>query len=87
MLYARSVRLPKDVAYPLKPSSSQATKLYPGKARSYEPNTLNETMLPMRTKKRLTIPHTSTGSHSNSQPKRKNGDVRKKETHTGSKKK
>ena len=57
MLYARCVGLAKDVAYPLKPSSSQATRPHLGKAKSYEPEALNETMLPMRRKKIITITH------------------------------
>ena len=37
MLYAQSVELAKNVAYPLNlPPSSQATRLHSGKARSYE---------------------------------------------------
>ena len=52
MLYARCVGLAKDVAYPLKPPSSQGTRSHPGKAKSYE------TMLPMRRKKHITISHT-----------------------------
>ena len=45
-------------SHPLKPPSSQATRSHPGKAKSYEPKTLNETMLPMRRKKSITISHT-----------------------------
>ena len=76
MIYARCVGLVKDVAYPTKPSSSQATKSHLGKSKSYEPKAMNETMLPM------TISHTQ---HRNTliptpfQPKRMNGDVRKRE--------
>ena len=44
MFYARRVGLVEDVAYPLKPPSSQATRSYPGKAKNYEPKALNETM-------------------------------------------
>ena len=36
MLYAWGMRLVKDVAYLLKPPSSQATKSHPEKAKSYE---------------------------------------------------
>ena len=43
---------------PLKLPYSQATRLHPGKAKSYEPKALNETMLSMRRKKSLTISHT-----------------------------
>ena len=50
--------LAKDVAYTLKPPSSQATRSYLGKAKSYEPKALNETMLPMKRKKSLIISHT-----------------------------
>ena len=39
MLYARYVELAKDVAYPLKPNSSQVTRSHSGKAKNYEPNT------------------------------------------------
>ena len=39
MLYARCVGLAKNVAYPL-------TRSHLGKAKSYEPKALNETMLP-----------------------------------------
>ena len=48
MLYARRVGLAEDVAYLLNPPFSQATKSYPGKAKSYESKALNETMLPMK---------------------------------------
>ena len=58
MLYARGVRLAKDAAKPLKPSSSQATRSHSGKARSYELKALNETMLRMRRNKSLTISDT-----------------------------
>ena len=50
--------LAKDVGYPLKPPSSQATRSHPGKPRSYEPKVLHGTMLPMRRKKSLYISHT-----------------------------
>ena len=43
---------------PTKPPSSQATRSHPGKAKSYKPNALNQTMLPMRRKKSITISHT-----------------------------
>ena len=36
------VGLAKDIAYPLKPPSIQATGSHPGKAKSYEPKALNE---------------------------------------------
>ena len=52
MLYAWGVELAKDVAYPLKSPSSQATRTHPWKARSYE------TMLSMGRKKSLIISHT-----------------------------
>ena len=58
MLYARRVGLAEDVAYPPNPTSSQVTRSHPEKAKSYEPKTLNETMLPMRRKKSITISHT-----------------------------
>ena len=58
ILYARDVELAKDVTYPLKSPFSQATRSNPGKARSYEPKALNESVLPMRRKKRLTISYT-----------------------------
>ena len=48
----------EDVAYPLKPPSSQEIRSHPGKASIYEPKTLNETMLPMKRKKSITISHT-----------------------------
>ena len=52
MLYAYYVALSKDIAYSLKPPpSTQATRSHPGKAKSYEPKTLNETILTMRRKK------------------------------------
>ena len=57
MLYARCVGLVEDVVYPLKPPFSQATRSHPGKAKSYEPKAMNETMLPMRRKKSITISH------------------------------
>ena len=52
MHYARRVGLA-----PTKTPSSQATRSHPGKAKSYEQNALNETMLPMR-KKSIAISHT-----------------------------
>ena len=58
ILYARGVGLAKDVAYPLKFSSSKATRAHQGKAKSHEPYALNETMLPMQRKKSFTISHT-----------------------------
>ena len=58
MLYAQSVGLAKNVAYPLKPPASQATRSHPGKAKRFEPKALNETMLPVRRKKSFTISHT-----------------------------
>ena len=48
----------KGRSVPTNPPSSQATRSHPGKAKSYEPKALNETMLPMRRKKSLTISHT-----------------------------
>ena len=62
MLYAQRLELAEDVAYPLKPLSSQATRSYPGKAKSYEPKALNETMLPMKRKKSITISHIQHGT-------------------------
>ena len=58
MHYAWGVGLANDVGYPLKPPSFQATRLYPGKAKIYDPKALSETMLPMRRKKSLIISHT-----------------------------
>ena len=80
----------KDVAYSLKPPLSQATRSYSGKARLYEPKTLNETMLPSRRKKNLTISHTQHRTPSVSTPiltKEKEWELEKKEIHAGSKKK
>ena len=37
MLYARCMGLAEDVAYPLNPPPSQATRSHSGKAKSYEP--------------------------------------------------
>ena len=51
MLYAQGVGLAKVVPYPL-------TRSHPGKTYSYEPKAQNETLLPMRRKKSLTISHT-----------------------------
>ena len=89
MLLAWGLGLAKDVECPLKPLSSQAARLHPGKVRTYEPKALNETMLPMRIKK-ISLFHTpSTGHYQFSAPfqsKKKMGDVRRKETHSGSKK-
>ena len=44
--------------HPLKHLSSLATKSNPGKAKSYKPKAPNETMLPMRRKKSITISQT-----------------------------
>ena len=68
MSYARYVGLA-----PTKTSSSQATWSYPGKAKSYEPKALNETMLSMRRKKSITI---STKEKENM---RKRGDPHQKQ--------
>ena len=57
---------------------TQATRSHPGKAKSYEPKALNETM---RRKKSITISYTqqrTTPMPTPFQPKRKNGDMRKK---------
>ena len=62
MLYVQGVGLTWDVAYPLKPPSSQATRSHPGKAKRFEPKALNETMLPIRRKKSITISHTQHGT-------------------------
>ena len=72
ILYARGVWLAKNMAYPLKPSSSQATRSHPEKARSIEPNALNETTISL-TQHRITPISTPF------QSKRKNWGVRKKE--------
>ena len=40
--------LAKDVVYPLKPPIFRSAKSHPGKAKSYEPKTLNETLLPIQ---------------------------------------
>ena len=80
MLHSRCVGLAKDVVYPLNPSF-QLTRSHPGKAKSYEPKALNETMLPTKRKKSITISHTqhmTTPIATPFQPKRKNGDVRKR---------
>ena len=63
MLYTRGMGLAKEVVYPLNLPSSQATRSHPGKAKSYEAKALNETMLPMRRKKSLTISQPNTGHH------------------------
>ena len=81
MLYAQCVGLAKDVVYPLIPLSSQATRSHPGKAKSYEPKTLNVTMLPMRRKKSITISHTQQRTTPISTPistKEKNRDMKKR---------
>ena len=44
--------------HPLNPPFSQAIRSHQGKAKSYEPKALNETMLPMKRKKSITILHT-----------------------------
>ena len=49
-------------SHPLKPPSSQATRSHSEKAKNYEPNALNETMLPMKRKKTITISHTQHGA-------------------------
>ena len=46
---------PKGHSVPTKTPSPEATRSNPGKAKSYEPNALNETMLPMWRKKSITI--------------------------------
>ena len=58
MLYAWSIGLAKDVAYLPNIPSSQATRSHPRKAKSYEPMVLNESILPMKRKKSITISHT-----------------------------
>ena len=46
-----------EMLYALNLPSSQATSSHPGKAKIYEPEALNETMLSMRRKKSLTSSH------------------------------
>ena len=90
MLYALYVRLAKNVAYPLNPLSSQETSSHLGKARSYEPKALNETMLPIRRKKSLTISHTQHRTPPIPTPistKEKEWGREKEETHSRSRKK
>ena len=58
MLYARRVGLAEDVAYSLKPPLLKQQGHIQEKAKSYEPKALNETMLPMKRKKSITISHT-----------------------------
>ena len=58
MFYTRDVGLAKNVAYPIKLPSSQTTRSHPGKTKSYESKAPNETMLPLRRKKSITILHT-----------------------------
>ena len=62
MLYARCVTLTENVVYPLNPPFFQASRSHPGKAKNYEPKSLNETMLPMKRKKSITISHTQHGT-------------------------
>ena len=59
MLYAQCVGLAEDVAYPLNPPSSQATRSHP--AKSFEPKSLNETM--WRERKVSPFRTLSTGLH------------------------
>ena len=56
MLYAQRAADANNIAYPLKPPSSQETGSHPGKARSYEPKLLNETMLTISHTQRKTLP-------------------------------
>ena len=66
-------------SHSLNPPSSQATRSHPGKAKRYEPKALNETILPMKRKKSITISHTqhrTTPIPTPFQQKRKNEDVR-----------
>ena len=71
---------------PTKPlPSSQATRSHPGKAKNYKPKAPNETMMPMRRKKRITISHTQQRTPPVStpfQPKRKIGEIKKKKRPT-----
>ena len=62
MLYPQCVGLAEDVAYPLNPPSSQSTRLHSGRAKYYEPKVLNETMLPIKRKKSITISNTQHGT-------------------------
>ena len=58
---------------------TQATRSHPGKAKSYEPKGLNETMLSMKRKKIITVLHTQHGTTPIPPPfqqKRKNEEVR-----------
>ena len=81
MLYVRCVELAKNISYSIKlPFFTSNKEKHPGKTKSYEPKALNETMLPMRRKKSITISHTqqrTTPISTPFQPKRKNGKVRK----------
>ena len=66
----------------------QATRSHPGKARSYEPKTLNVAMLPMR-RKSISLFHTFSTRHHQFPPpfqqKRKNEDTRNSGDQTGGK--
>ena len=81
MLYARSLRFAKNIAYSLKVPSFQATRSHPGKARIYEPMALNKTMLPMRKNENLTITRTQQRTQLIPTPistKKKEWEMRKK---------
>ena len=80
MLYAQSVGLAKNAAYPLKPPSSQATRSHSGKARNYGPKALNETMLLMRRKKSFTISHPNTGYHQRFNQRERMGTEKRRPT-------
>ena len=84
MLYARGLGIAKNVAYPLNPSSSQATGSHPGKAKSYEPRPWMKQCCLWGERKVLLFYILSTGHRQfppSLQPKRKNGNVKKKDPH------
>ena len=62
MLYAQGLGLAKDVAYPLKHPLVSSNKDIPRKIKDYEPKAMNETMLPTKRKKSITISHTQHGT-------------------------
>ena len=84
MIYARRVGLAEDVAYPLNPSSSQATRSYPGKAKAMNPRPWMKQCCLWRERKLSPFHTPSTGLHQFPLPfqqKKKNKDVRNRDQH------
>ena len=90
MFYAWCLGLKMDETNPLTLPHLKQQGHIQKKTKSYEPKALNETMLPMRRKKTITISHTQYRTTPIPTPistkEKEWGREKKMDTHTGSKK-